>query len=367
MANHANEKVKRLYLKWLRGPRGCAETTIVAVERALHQFEESTSFKCFKTFSERQATAFKAWLDSKSRNGRAMSNTTKYHTLRLVKGFFSWLASQPGYRSRISLDAVSYLTLDRRTVNEVLSPRPRPHPSLEQVKQLVESIDGRSELDRRDRAIVSFLLLTGIRYQALCSLNLGGVDLERREVSQEPRSGVHTKFGKAMTTMLLPFDEVLIQAVQDWVKHLREVRRFAPTDPLFPRTRLVQAPGSLSFRTDGVEPVFWRGGNSVRDILRTRSESAGLRYYPPHSYRHAACHLAIKLARTPEELKALSQNFGHEHVLTTLRTYGTIDQSRVADIISGMDFGQQAVGPDDTISVKELMQFAKARGKRLDL
>lgn len=367
MANHANEKVKRHYFKWLRGPKGCTETTIVAVERALHQFEESTGFKCFKTFSERQATAFKACLDNKTRSGRVVSNTTKYHSLRLVRSFFSWLASQPGYKSRISLDAVSYLTLDRRTVNEVLSPRPRPHPSLEQVRQLVDSIDGRSELDRRDRAIVSFLLLTGIRYQALCSLSLGSVDLERHVVDQEPRAGVHTKFGKAMTTLLLPFDEVLIQAVRDWVKYLREAKRFAPTDPLFPRTRLVQTPDSLSFHTDGVEPVFWRGGNSVRDILRRRSETAGLRYFPPHSYRHAACHLAIRIARTPEEYKALSQNFGHEHVLTTLRTYGTLAPDRVHDVISSMSFSKTAAGTDSSVDKKALKKALETIGKELDL
>ncbi len=366
MANSANEKIKRRYFSWLRGAKGYSEQTVVAIERALHQFELFTEYKDFKTFCERQATGFKTWLDAQRRNGRPLSNTTKYHTLRHLNAYFSWLATQPGFRSRISLDAVSFLSLDRRTVREVLSPRPHRFPSLEQVTGLVMSIKGISEIDRRDRALISFLLLTGMRYQAVCSLSLGCFDAKRLVVFQDPRRGVHTKGGKAITTWILRFNEDLVKCVVDWADYLSQKRQFGPSDPFFPRTAIRQVEDGYSFQACGVEPVFWSGGNSIREILKTRTNDAGLPYFQPHSFRHAACQLALKLSKSPEELKALSQNFGHEQVTTTLRSYGTLDQERVADLISSLDFNSDAPRGSESVSVEDLMAFVKSRKKRVD-
>lgn len=43
MANVKNEKVKRRYFKLMKMAKGYSETTVVAVERAIHLFEESIS------------------------------------------------------------------------------------------------------------------------------------------------------------------------------------------------------------------------------------------------------------------------------------------------------------------------------------
>jgi hypothetical protein len=46
--------------------------------------------------------------------------------------------------------------------------------------------------------------------------------------------------------------------------------------------------------------------------------------------------LGQSLSRTPEELKAWSQNLGHEDVLTTLRSYGSVAHDRQAEILSSL-------------------------------
>lgn len=362
MANINNEKIKRRYFNWKRGAKGYSEKTIVAFERAIHLFESSTGFKDFKTFCERQATSFKKWLDKRKHNGKQLSATTKYHNLRHLNEFFSWLATQPGYKSRISLDAVSYLTLDKRTVKEALSIRPRKFPSLEQVVSLVESIEVKTDIDRRDRALISFMLLTGIRYQAICTLCLGCIDIERLEVYQDPRSGVKTKGGKAILSRILPFHDGLVKIVIDWINYLKEELKYGPGDPMFPKTLVTQSDDGYSFKARGVTTEFWSEGNSIREILKKRSEHADLPYFNPHAFRHAACQLALRLSRTPEEFKALSQNFGHEQVTTTLRTYGTLDDQRVSDVISSMDFsGKSPEG--DQFSFEELEAFLKRKRK----
>ena len=43
------------------------------------------------------------------------------------------------------------------------------------------------------------------------------------------------------------------------------------------------------------------------------------------------------MCRTPEELKAWSQNLAHEDVLTTLRSYGEVPSTRQAEIIKNLN------------------------------
>ena len=346
-ANARNEKIKRRYFRWLKEAGGYSETTIVTIERAICTFEDYTAHADFGSFSESRAVGFKRWLDQKPGHSSPISTSTKYHLLRHLQGFLKWLATQPGFRSKISLDAISYLALDKKAVREAIAPKPKRYPSLTEVEKLADSIDGKTEIDCRDRALISLLLLTGMRYTAVCTLSLGCLDEKQLTVRQDPRLGVKTKNGKTIVTRLFPFSEKLIKHLLDWAAYLRDEKGWSATSPLFPRTLIRQVDDGLSFVADGVEPVFWSGGNSVRDILKTRSEAAGLPYYNPHSFRHAAVHLASEYCTTPEQFKAVSQNLGHEHVGTTFMTYGMLDEHRVQEVISRINFmrkpGQNAV------------------------
>ncbi|MEA1980850.1 MAG: site-specific integrase [candidate division Zixibacteria bacterium] len=361
MANYTNEKIKRQYFKWLRGAKGNSEQTIVVIERAIHQFEESTGYKDFKTFSERQATGFKKWLNEKRNNGKNLSNTTKYHYLRHLNSFFSWLATQSGYKSRISLDAVSYLSLNRKAVHDALSTRPKKFPSIGQVKELVLSISIKNDIDRRDQSLIAFMFLTGIRYKALCSLSLGCIDIEKLVVNQDPRLGVHTKGGKVITTWILQFDEELVVILKEWVNYLITKLKFGPSDPLFPKTQVSQVEEGYSFEANGISQEFWSNSNSIRNILKLRTTNAGLSYFNPHSFRHAACQYALRLAKTPEEFKALSQNFGHESVTTTLRSYGTLDDSRISEVINNIDFSEKKNIDSKQFSLADLEDYIKSK------
>jgi integrase len=60
-----------------------------------------------------------------------------------------------------------------------------------------------TELERRDRALVAFLFLTGSRETAAVSLSLGQIDLEHGLVQFDGRH-VDTKFGKSFTTAFFP-------------------------------------------------------------------------------------------------------------------------------------------------------------------
>jgi hypothetical protein len=52
--------------------------------------------------------------------------------------------------------------------------------------------------------------------------------------------------------------------------------------------------------------------------------NAGLPYFNPHSFRATLVQLGEEVCKSPEEFKAWSQNLGHEKVLTTFTSYGTV-------------------------------------------
>jgi len=336
--NMKNEKAKRRYFKHLKGI-GFSDGTVGAVQKAIWLYEDFSNFADFATFSQKKAMRFKEWLAARKYRGQPTSVTTQYHHLRHLKGFFTWLSGQPGYKSRISLDNVSYLCLEKKKVREALGPRRVDFPSLEYVIQLAGSIEVETEIDRRDQALIAFLLLSGMRDKAVCTLPLGCFDPVTHEIQQDPSSGVDTKFGKPNISYLFRFDERLLNYILEWAEYLRERKLFGSADPLFPRNKVTQAEGGLTFISKDVKPVFWKGTNSVRKILKERAEVANLRYYHPHSFRHAAAYLALRNCRTGEQLKAISLNLGHEHLQTTMMTYGNLDSHQVGEVIRNMDFG----------------------------
>jgi integrase/recombinase XerD len=333
---YENERVKRGHFRYLRQARGLSIATVDAVEKAIWVYEEFSKDESFAKFSRNRACDFKEWLSARTNRGKPLSEVTIYHYVKHLKGFFRWLSVQPGYKTKIKLEDVEYLSLEKSKVREATSIHSVDFPNLEYVKQLAGSIAINSEIDLRDRALISFLPVSGMRDMAVATLPLGCFDRRNLEVKQFSRKGVRTKLGKSFVSWLFRFDDHLIANVVEWSQFLEEKKLFSSEAPLFPRSKVTQQINSLSFTASEVEPVYWKGTGPIRSILKSRSMEAGLKYYHPHTFRHLAVHLATKECTTAEELKAISQNFGHEHVMTTMANYGRLRDDQVAEIVGSL-------------------------------
>ncbi len=119
-----NERIKRKYAIHLRNTKGRDIKSLDKIAAALVKFEQSTKCKPFKKFHIDQAVKFKAYLDKAKNpnNGNPLSFSTIDATLRMVKGFFQWLADQPGYKSRINFADVRTVWGNQRLKNETLLP-----------------------------------------------------------------------------------------------------------------------------------------------------------------------------------------------------------------------------------------------------
>ena len=73
-----------------------------------------------------------------------------------------------------------------------------------------------SVIERRNRALVAFTLLTGARDSAIASLKLKHVDLEAGSVFQDARD-VNTKGSKTFTTYFFPVGDEIHKIVREWV------------------------------------------------------------------------------------------------------------------------------------------------------
>lgn len=351
--NPANERVKRRYFVFLKEAMQQTEDTIDAVAKALARFEADTGFRDFKAFHYEQATAFKRRLAEQpsEANGEKLSQATRYSTLSHLKRFFRWLASQPGYRSKLKYPDAEYFNLSDKETRVATARRSRPHPTLEQVKQVVAAMPAASEIERRDRALVAFTLLTGARDSAIASMKLKHVDLVNRCVDQDARE-VKTKNSKTFTTYFFPVGDDIEQIVTAWVAYLRDEKKWDEHCPLFPSTLMVVGPHG-QFEPVGLKLEHWSSAGPIRAVFREAFAGAGLPYFNPHSLRKTLVALGQATCRTAEEFKAWSQNLGHEQVLTTFSSYGAVAPLRQGQIIRELA-NPSATTVDSEIAIKAL-------------
>ena len=59
--------------------------------------------------------------------------------------------------------------------------------------------------------------------------------------------------------------------------------------------------------------------------------------------------------RTPEQIKAWSQNLGHENIATTLTSYGKIDPHRQGEVIGGISLQAEAPNADVLAQIRALV------------
>lgn len=331
--NPQNERLKRRYFNYLREARGMSEASIDGVAKAINRFETYTKFKDFKAFHIEQATGFKARLAEQSsvRTGERLSKATLLSTLAALKQFFHWLAGQQGFRKKLSYSDAEYFNLSEKDTRIARARRERPGPTLEQIDHVLRTMPTATEIERRDQAVIAWAIQTGMRDGAIASLKLKHVDPVQGRVEQDARE-VNTKFSKTMTTFFFPVSADIRKIVTDWIDWLRREKLWGLDDPLFPATLVKRGAGG-GFEALGLDRRHWSNAGPIRKIFRTAFERAGLPYHNPHSLRKTLTLLAEARCNSPEEFKAWSQNLGHDSVLTTFASYGTISQHRQGEII----------------------------------
>jgi integrase len=334
-----NERIKRRYLIFLREAKRLSETSVDQVAASLADFEAHAGYRDFKRFHIEQARAYKRALGDRvsQSTGKPLAKATVHSRLMALKAFVQWLSEQPGYRSRINYADAEYFNPSANDGRIAKASMPRPVPSLEQIRAVISAMPDRTTINRRDRALIAFTILTGARDNAIASLKLKHVDIEKKTVFQDARE-VRTKRAKSFTSCFFPVGEEIEAIFVDWVIELQTQQQFGPDDPIFPKTQMAVLDGL--FKPEGLLKDHWRDAAPIRRIFREAFALANLPYFNPHSFRHTLAALGERLCTSAETFKAWSQNLGHEHVLTTFTSYGSVSLDRQTEIIGTLGHTQ---------------------------
>lgn len=332
--NAENERLKRRYEQYLREAKGQDEKSIDKVRAALVKFEDSTKFKAFKSFHIEQARQFKDTLSrAKTTHGKPLSLTTTDATLRLVKGFFHWLAGQQGFKRVLSYSDVEYFNNNRKDARAAHAQRPVQYPSKEAAYHAFQAMTDRTELERRDKAMFAFVMITGARAGAVSSLRLKHINLVDGFVYQDGRE-VRTKGGKTITTWFFPMHSDYLKYFTAWVTYLRAKKMFGPQDALFPKPERRIVNGKFVF--DTLSRDIYANASLVSAVFRRAFEQVQMHPYHPHSIRKT---LGQELSDRHLPLatqKAWSQNLGHEKFTTTVSSYLPVSDQQQGELIKAL-------------------------------
>lgn len=351
--NGKNERIKREYARFLRDARRQCDASIDAALACIARYETFTRQRDFARFKNQTASQFKDDLATQlnKRTKKALSVSTQLHTLSALKGFFIWLADQPGYRSKVRYSDASYFSLSLKQTEIARATRGIAGPTIDQVRYVIQAMPMTTDLEKRNRALIAFALVSGARDNALASLKLKHIDTGKRVVFQDGRD-VRTKRSKTIETWFFPVGDDFMTIVTDWVDFLKRERHWGLNDALFPKT-LMACGHDRRFAPIGLAREGWSNATPIRSIFKQAYEAVGLPYFNPHSFRNTLVRFGQEICTTPETYKAWSQNLGHDDVLTTLTSYGQVDRLRQRDIILSMN---TASAPGTSSNVLEEIQ-----------
>lgn len=327
--NNANAFVIHRYQIYILEGKGLDDKTVDAKLRHIWEFARLTADVDFRRVDVDLIVRYKASFQTPDKFGKKRSASTIVHAFSDVCGFFKWLRKQAEY-SQIPEELLDYFSPPRHLSKIANAPVQKAYPTHEEVVTVVTTMPTDTFLQRRNRALVAFVYLTGVRVAALITLRLKHVDCEGRLVHQHAAEDVATKNSKTMLTAWFPVGKEFEKIVIEWTGEMASLDA-DPETPLFPRgdRRLFGA-------EDHQEWEFISSDDAVVDIMATAAAAVGVRRFTPHRLRDTIASMIDKWAVTLAEQKALSQNMGHADMRTTFERYGPVSEKQQHELIANM-------------------------------
>jgi integrase/recombinase XerD len=281
------------FIQYLATERGLSVNYQVLVRRVLEAFASWMK-------QERQVDEVAAvttahltdYLARRKKDGLAASSARV--ELVALKIFFRWLAAR-GKRQSDPAEPILPPRLEQHlpgTLNEA------------DARVLVESINGRKPLDRRDRAILELFYASGLRLSELVDSRMENLNLEE---------GWIRVTGKGNKTRLAPVGKDAREALKAYLKHARP-------DLVRPKTQ-----SHVFLSQNGTRLTTVR----VWQIVRERAALAGLTHkVHPHLLRHS---FATHLLNNGADLRVIQEMLGHADISTT-QIYTHVDQKRLKQV-----------------------------------
>lgn len=324
------------------------ERTIKQYRNDIWEYWEVTNFEDLKMFDTEKAMIYRESLNN-------IRMQTKKQKLNRVSAFFRWLFTSKLTTPKIS-EALALLKLSKKEKGLLSKQEIRVYPTFEQFTKLID-FEVKDEIDMRDKALLCFLLLSAGRIDAVRTLPLGALNPDTLDLVQDPTEGVHTKRNKFIMGTLFRFSDEYADIIKNWLKYLKEEKKFCLADPMFPK--LVQSQENKAIYV--VSKEFYKSQNPINEIIARRFNDKNLPVFSAHEFRHLALDTAFGLARNGKQSKAISQNVGHKNISTTFKQYANMQPQEYMEIIRNLKFEVTEQKRVCELSTSELMELLKRR------
>ena len=296
-ANGIQRDINR-FLNHLRDERRLSAHTISAYRRDMEKFTDFLTRREITTLRQlviAQARMFPAQL-----NQSGLSSRSIQRALSAVRTLYRYLLRE----SKVAINP--FLTArDVGHSQAVIAPRAErrlpPTLSIEEIAQLV-TIDPRTDLDRRDRAILELFYSSGLRLAELSGLDLGDLDLGDAMVRV---------MGKGAKTRIVPIGGYAREAVLAWLNVRPACAR--------------ESEQALFVNRSGTR----LGARAIQQRVAVWAQRQGLgRRVHPHMLRHS---FASHLLESSSDLRAVQELLGHADISTT-QVYTHLDFQHLAQV-----------------------------------
>ena len=286
------------FLNHLRDERRLSAHTISAYRRDLEKFTDFLTRREITTLRQlviAQARMFPAQL-----NQSGLSSRSIQRALSAVRTLYRYLLRE----SKVAINP--FLTArDVGHRQAVTAPRAErrlpPTLSIEEIAQLV-TIDPRTDLDRRDRAILELFYSSGLRLAELSGLDLGDLDLG---------DAVVRVMGKGAKTRIVPIGGYAREAVLAWLNVRPACAR--------------ESEQALFVNRSGTR----LGARAIQQRVAVWAQRQGLgRRVHPHMLRHS---FASHVLESSSDLRAVQELLGHADISTT-QVYTHLDFQHLAQV-----------------------------------
>ncbi len=263
---------------------GHSKITVENYRRRLRYFMVSAKVKTLRNVT---VAMVRAYHDGLIR--RKLKAASRLAFMVIVRAFLAW-----AYERGLLLTNVSkHVEVPKK--EQPLPPKPL---TPDEVKEVIESFDGQSEAQRRNRAILEVLYGCGLRRGELLRLNVGDVDAGERTVFVR---------GKGGRERLLPINDAALGAIG---RYLEARGRPGKKAPLF-MTVVDPVEEGKRLNVPALTKVFRQ--------LRKR----GRKHLHPHLLRHC---FAVHLLQAGVDVRYLQALLGHESLETTSRYLGLVKE-----------------------------------------
>jgi integrase/recombinase XerC len=279
------------YLAYLESVRGLSTRTLRVYGDDLERFE---TFLAGADIDSARAHDVRSFAGSLVMEGKASSSVNR--ALSTIRGFYRYRMRFGGLKSDPG-----------REVENLSAGRPLPKFLFgEEMSSLIESINGGTFAEVRDRALFEVLYSTGCRASEIVGMTLERVDFSK---------GIVRVLGKGSKERVVFLGKMASKALASYFV-MRSMRL----------TQAGVADHRRIFINAKAAPLTVRG---VEKIVEKRREMAHMKkHISPHAFRHS---FATQLVASGADIRVVQEMLGHSSISTT-QVYAHVDMERLRKV-----------------------------------